>query len=463
MMRSGRDTLQEINRHIRQAHVELESASGRLEELNRELTSIRVDTAEHFRQLARYRLDDLKAEHLIGHLDNVDRTALGLLEKHREANASLSERIESSQERLRVLEQRRSELQDQRDTAGEALEERLEKTRSRIVETEAYRRQEDRAEQAAEVARKADRKAARAESDRSEKGRPYEADSLFMYLWNRRYLTPDYRANPIARRLDGWVAGLIDFRKNRANYHLLLEIPVRLREHAAKTGRVADLEMQALEQMEREAAEADGVPELQSELDRQEAQLRDIDEAIETEEDRCQSFTEERETLASGGDDHSKQAFELILSEFQRDELSDLYRQARATPRPEDDALVARIGQLRDRSEQVEDDIRTTTEIVAERRKALADLEALRRRFRQNSYDAYDSGFVSDFAMPVLLGKVLGGLMGSDRAWQEIGRNHRRRGGGGFGGFGGTSRGGRGGFRTGGGLGGGGFRTGGGF
>jgi len=64
----------------------------------------------------------------------------------------------------------------------------------------------------------------------------------------------------------------------------------------------------------------------------------------------------------------------------------------------------------------------------------------------------------------LLLGQILGGVMGSDRAWQEIGRNQRSRGSRGFGGFGGPTRGGgSGGFRTGGGLGGGGFRTRGGF
>ncbi|MGD8252264.1 MAG: hypothetical protein PVF20_08120, partial [Desulfobacterales bacterium] len=451
-MISGRESMHEINQHIQRAHTELESTTGRMEDLNRELTSIRVETAEHFRRLARYRLDDLQADRMIGQLDEIDRNALALLDNHRNQKSALVKEIDDSKERQKALEARRKALQEERDAAGEALEDRLSELHSRVSETEAYRQQKERAEQAGAVARNADEKATKSESDRAEKGRPYKADSLFTYLWERRYLTPDYRANPIARLLDGWVARLIDFRKARANYHMLLELPERLRDHATKTGQTAELEFQALEQMEREAAQADGIPDLQKGLDRLEADIHALDEDIDKEEARHGELLEARESLDAGGDGYSKQAFELILSELQREELTELYRQAKSTPRLEDDAIVARIGQFRERVGHLEADIRDATLAVSERRKALAELEEVRRRFRRKSYDAYDSGFSSDLGLSVLLGQVLGGMMGSDRAWEKIGRNHRRRGG--FGGFGGPSRGGWGGF--GGGSGGGG-------
>jgi chromosome segregation ATPase len=461
-MISGRDTLREIDQHIRSANSELERASGRIETLNHELTSIRAENAELFRQLARYRLDDLKADRLVGSLDDIDRTAVALLEKQREMKTSLNDRIDAGHKRQRALEEQRAALQDQRDAAGVALDERLEEVRSRIAQTEVYRQQKERGKEAAEVARRADDKATQSEQDRAEKGRPYEKDRLFMYLWKRRYLTPDYRANHLVRRLDAWVARLIDFQKTRPNYHMLLELPVRLREHATKTAEAADVELQALERMEREAAEADGVPGLQERLDQIEEQLQALDEEIETEEDRNRELLKERERLDSGDDSYSKQAFDLIRSELQGEELSELYRQARSTPRAEDDALVAQIGQLKDRVGGIEADLRAATQAEARSRKALGELEELRRRFRQNSYDAYDSTFPTNFPLPVLLGQVLGGLLDSGGAWREIGKNHRRSSGGGFGGFGGSSRRGGGGRRSGG-FGGGRFRTGGGF
>lgn len=78
----------------------------------------------------------------------------------------------------------------------------------------------------------AETKAAQAERDLEEKRKPYEADPLFMYLWRRKYGTPEYRAKGLARYLDRKVARLIEFDGARRNYAVLIELPVRLREHA---------------------------------------------------------------------------------------------------------------------------------------------------------------------------------------------------------------------------------------
>ena len=53
-----------------------------------------------------------------------------------------------------------------------------------------------------------------------------------MYLWNRGFGTSRYRAWPLMRALDGRVAHLVRFHEARPNYAMLLEIPIRLREHA---------------------------------------------------------------------------------------------------------------------------------------------------------------------------------------------------------------------------------------
>ena len=87
---------------------------------------------------------------------------------------------------------------------------------------------------ASDLIRRAEEKAARAEADREEKRRPYEADPLFMYLWRRRYGTRDYRASPLVRYFDRKVAHHIGYEAARVNYTMLLELPDRLREHAER-------------------------------------------------------------------------------------------------------------------------------------------------------------------------------------------------------------------------------------
>ncbi len=78
----------------------------------------------------------------------------------------------------------------------------------------------------------AERKAAQAESDLEQKRKPYEADPLFMYLWRRGFGTTRYRSMPFVRYFDRKVARLIGFDDARRNYAVLIDLPVRLREHA---------------------------------------------------------------------------------------------------------------------------------------------------------------------------------------------------------------------------------------
>jgi hypothetical protein len=85
-----------------------------------------------------------------------------------------------------------------------------------------------------DVIRNAEEKAAQAEADRAEKRRPYEADPLFMYLWRRRFGTRDYDATNFVRYFDRKVAHLIGYEAARVNYAMLMELPERLREHAAR-------------------------------------------------------------------------------------------------------------------------------------------------------------------------------------------------------------------------------------
>ena len=116
--------------------------------------------------------------------------------------------------------------------------------------------------------------------DRKEKGEPYEQDPLFLYLWKRGYGTSEYRANPLTRYLDDWVAGLCGYGDARANYAMLNEIPRRLQEHSEKLRSQANIEFEKLEQLESKAAEADGIPALQQALADTRNALAELDDQL---------------------------------------------------------------------------------------------------------------------------------------------------------------------------------------
>ena len=55
----------------------------------------------------------------------------------------------------------------------------------------------------------------------------------------------------------------------------------------------------------------------------------------------------------------------------------------------------------------------------------MGELAEVRRRYRQRGYDGYDSRFPGDFALAVLLGRMLDGLANPDTVWGEIDRQHQ--------------------------------------
>lgn len=333
-MLSGRDSLAMINQRIRNARRNVDDSHRRLGHLNQRLSEIRTRSAEQFRQLARFRLDELAANRLIARLDDTDQTVLNLLDQKERALWELEEKIDASLARQENLTHERNAREKHRDLAVEALANRTEDLQERLEGEQAYIDRQQHCREAVARAEKAEDKARQAEEDRVEKGRPYENDALFIYLWERRYLTPDYRAWALTRTLDAWVSRLIDFDDARANYFMLTELPVRLREHATRLRQTADLEIEALVNLEREAAEADGLPGMQAELGEAEKKLHAMDDEIEAEEKRHAEYLKRRAHYSAAEDDFSRQAMDLHVAELKKKDLSDLYEMTRKTKSP---------------------------------------------------------------------------------------------------------------------------------
>ena len=124
--------------------------------------------------------------------------------------------------------------------------------------------------------------------------------------------------------------------------------------------------------------------------------------------------------------------------------------------------IVAQLQQIQQQQNQIGAEIQSINQFLQQQQRNMAELEELRRRYRQNGYDAYNSSFPGDFALGSPAGPALGGpdefghgLAGARPPPAAARPIFRRLGG--FGGGSGDSGGDTGSF------GGGGFRTGGGF
>jgi hypothetical protein len=482
-MSSGSDILAMIERMLADTRTELDTVAAKSERLTTELERLRQAEIGALGVLARLRLREIESGELAEALDDTGRRVQELLAQRDEAQKALGTQLAAAQELAAGLEQERMAQHAVVDEAAKAVDAAEAEAQRQLAADAAYKQRLETAQGSDNVADVAEEKAKAAQTDRAEKGKPYEGDKLFAYLWARGYGTPQYRAFGFTRLLDGWVARVGGYEPLRRNYWMLSELPARFDEHAKRMRAVADDDIDAVRALEREAAEAAGVPERERTLGAAEEALAGIDKKIEERAAEINALVDSRGRFASGEDEHSLGCTELLSETFRREKMRTLRERATRTPGPEDDAAVDQLTAIRAELPRLQEEAARYKTLHETQRDRTAKLEDVRKRFKEVRFDAVTSEFVNGALIAALFSQLLGGALGVPDFWDALRKQHRHRnlasdptfGSGRFprgpggnpwtggGGFGGGRRGGfgGGGFGKGGGFGGGGFRTGG--
>jgi len=483
---TGSDVLGMIERMLDGTRRELEALATRLERSTADLEKQRQAELGVLSVLARIRLREIESGELADSLDETGKRVKELLAKRGDAQTAVGGELAAAQDALAKLEQERAAQHAVVDAAEKEVGAAAAVAQKSLTADAAYGAQLDKAHASDRVAHTADQKAQAAHTDRTDKGKPYETDRLFTYLWSRGYGTSRYRAGPLTRMLDGWVARVDDFEPLRQHYWMLNELPARFDEHAKRMRALADEDVAAVRTLETAAAAAAGVPERSSTLAAASDALAAQDKKIADQEAAVHALVDKRAAFAAGQDDISQECTRLLSDTLRGEQMRTLREHASRTPTPDDDAAVDQLTVIRTELPRLQDE--------ANRYRALHDahsdrtekLEELRKRFKEHRFDAVSSEFVNGALIGALLGQLLSGTLGVPDLWDALTKQQRHRslgvdpgfgsgrfpggpgppwGGGGFGGGGGSQGGGfgGGGFGSGGGFGGGGFRTGGGF
>ncbi|MCB9768786.1 MAG: hypothetical protein H6752_11375 [Candidatus Omnitrophica bacterium] len=388
---------------------------------------LRQSEGDNYKALARERLDQILSGELVDGLDNVGRQVADLLKVRDSEIERLQKSVQESHEVQTQMEAKREEQRKRVAEAAERLDDSEAATQERLQSDSEYKKQYEKTQKSDLIADQAEKKAEEAQSNREEKGKPYEDDPLFIYLWKRGYGTSRYSANPLIRFFDGKVARLCGYHDARPNYHMLLEIPERLKEHADRQREAAKAQLEKLQSMEREAAEADGIPQLQAEVDHAEEELDKIDAEIEREEKRFHDLAEKQAQYAAGEDERLRQCIDLIAAELKRDTLISLRRHAEATRGQRDDAIVVDLARLDREKDLLDEELKNHKRMYERRLERLRELEEVRRKFKQNRYDDIHSSFPNGQLVGSILGEFLRGLATSGELWTTIQRNQRYR------------------------------------
>jgi hypothetical protein len=423
---SGREALSVIDRAAQEARRALAVATKAVDDLETERARLAEARVKDIRELARLRIDMLKAGEAGPDLDAAEKRARELLEAQERHVADAAARIAAIDDEIEALEGDREAAGAAREAAIDAHADKIAEVEASLASDASYQALVTRVEEASAIAARAEQKLELAEADRTEKGAPFEADPLFSYLWKRGYRTPSYKAGSLFRFLDGWVARLCKYDRHHANYRRLTELPVRLAEHLERVEAVEAEALERLEAAEQEALEAAGIEGFVRAIEVATARIGAIDAALEAAEARHLEAARAHEAARAERTGPIIEARELLEVELNRASFPDLRVLASETVDLDDDRVVDRLVKLRSEELALEVSGEDILELPRARRFELERLEGFRARYKSERLDS-SALIVSGAVLSNVLDKLISGTSRSDDAIRTLKRSVRRR------------------------------------
>lgn len=426
-MWAGTSALRSIDQSLQTIRRDVMRLDAQLNQLTTDLASNQRHRAQLLNAIAGVRLAEIESGALSATLNLADTQAAQLLLQRATALEQLNHDIDAVNQQLSHAEGEREALLESANKVSRKIVDVEGRVQDQLKLDARYIAQFEKAKHAESVAAHAEQKRATAQASLSAKASPYQADSLFMYLWRRGYGTTDYRGGLLTQFMDDWVAQLIRYEASRINYWSLTEIPKRLAEHADRVGLLADDEHRNLQQLEAGALRVAGMQPLELELEASRARLDAHDDALETIELHLNKALKRRAEFASGADDYMQRSLRTLTQALSHQSLRAVHRYVRETVSPTDDMLVVELQSLEDQLDTVEDDLDDVRNVHNAQLDKLKSLEKVRRDFKNSRFDDVRSGFGNEALIAGVLGQFVQGIISGSDVWRVIKRNQRYR------------------------------------
>jgi hypothetical protein len=413
-------TLQTIRNDVVRLDAELSRFTDNLADNQRQRFKIIGD-------IATVRLVEIERGELQSELSSADNRAAKLLQQRQIALSLLNQEIDTHNQQIVDTEQLRNDQLELVNEASQQIVDTEAKVQEQLKDDVGYLAKLDKARAAESIALEANEKVEDAQSDMAEKAVPYQADSLFMYLWERHYATTKYKAGLFARFMDGFVAKTINYEPARVNFWNLTEIPKRLAEHAASVTQLADDQHMAVQQFEINGLEKAGLRELESKLDGQRQQLDGQDDDLEIYEAQLNDKLEQRAKYVAGEDQYIVQSLTQLTDALDHQDLKSIHSYVLATNSPTDDQLVIELQGVDARIDALTEGLSDVRGLHDKKLGRLKELEYVRRDFKNSRFDDVRSGFANESLLVGVLGQFLQGVVNGSDLWRVIKRNQRYR------------------------------------
>lgn len=248
----------------------------------------------------------------------------------------------------------------------------------------------------------------------------YRNSRLFQYLIMRRYGSSDYEASFLTRRMDSWIARLIDFPKAIRSFNFLRTVPVRMREEVKKRKRDFDKSLAELRKLEDQVGNQSGLRLAAQKVSASERRRLEVAEVLAAAETRLNEIEAQLEAIESPQGKHfakATAAFSEWLASLKVSVLEDL---ADETESAVDDRLVAEIQLCDEQVQQAREDIRKCEERARDRREKMMGMQWVLGQFRAKHYDADNSVFDASLDIDTLIQRFDDGKSIKESLWAGI-------------------------------------------
>jgi uncharacterized membrane protein YgcG len=404
-MISGRDALASIEQVIAKARTSESALDASLRSAEEQAARLRAERASAFQQLARIRLDAFAQEGVVQQLDHAERRALDMVkDRTAQLKQQATERI-ALFNAVQAAETERHRKAGVLEQALAGLETVKQAAQPKIRTSAAWKTQEARIAAAMKVVEEADKKATVSEQDREQKRKPYEQDPLFMYLWNVKFAQAEYDAGFITRFFDRMIARKVGYPDARANYAMMNEIPLRLREHAERCRGLVEQERLGLVKAESDALKEMGAGDLVAKVETAKQALIVTEKELSSKKQALAEF--ESRTAATAEDPAYVTAVAILSEADSQQDIRELYAEAAGTRTKDDERVVSQIEKIDKKLAQAEREIESIRAEARDMARRRADVERERDHFRRRGYDNPYGGFRNEN----ILGQVLGGIL----------------------------------------------------
>ncbi|MCA9088351.1 MAG: hypothetical protein KDA90_06910 [Planctomycetaceae bacterium] len=258
------------------------------------------------------------------------------------------------------------------------------------------------------------------EQDAAENLPDYQQSSLFQYLLQSGYGTETYARRGLTKRLDRWVARLIDYPRAFRSYQFLTSAPQLVREEIERRAAVFHPQMAAVEAFEQRAADAMGLTQVLQAGDELGARRDQLVTLVGEQRSLLHGVEQKLLELEQSQGPFYQEALTRFRQFLERARTEILEQQAARTPEPIDDELVQRIRALTDEINRVQPELARQQERCRLAEDQVGGLEFVVRRFQQANFDSPRSQFESSLALRKQLDQYRQRALSREALWDQL-------------------------------------------